>query len=77
METIDLEGINFERLVKNRTIDTFPALMWYLAGRNFGRFVRNKTNDNFVLQKQNNMNYIHKRHTRVGVHVRTLGNDVL
>ena len=52
MEKFDLEGINFKRLVKNRTIDTFSALMWYLAGSNFGRFVRNKTNENFVLQKQ-------------------------
>ena len=31
--------------MKNRTIDKFTALMWYLAGINFGRFVRNKTID--------------------------------
>ena len=48
MEKLYLEGRNFGRLVKNRTIEKFTALMWYLAGSNFGRFVRNRTIEKFT-----------------------------
>ena len=43
MEKIYLEGRNFGRLVKNRIIEKFTALIWYLAGSHFGRFVRKRT----------------------------------
>ena len=69
-----LEGRNFRRLVKNRTIEKLTALMWYLAGSNFGRFVRNRSIEICCLQRTKNT-CNHKRYTRVGLHVRTLGNQ--
>ena len=51
-EIFYLEGRNFGRLVKNRTIEKLSALMWYLAGSNFGRFVRNRTIEMLLFAKK-------------------------